>query len=107
MNVKGFILEDDQRREFVLVYEQPYGRLGKTFSLRGWQRRRLVPVQYTEPQLRSMVGGVLTTLQKLFETLPILIEHTAVASSDAVHPVSSVLGLRKKRRPNSPQYARH
>ena len=99
MNVKGFILEDDQRREFVLVYEQPYGRLGKTFSLRGWQRRRLVPVQYTERELRSMVGGVLSTLQELFE-------HTAVASSDAVHPVSSVLGLRKKRRPNSPKYAR-
>ncbi len=95
MNVKGFILEDDQRREFVLVYEQPYGRLGKTFSLRGWQRRRLVPVQYTERELRSMVGGVLSTLQELFE-------HIAVASSDAVHPVSSVLGLRKKRRPNSP-----
>jgi hypothetical protein len=41
MNVKGFIIEDDQEKEFVLLCEQPFGRSGRTFSLRGWQRLRL------------------------------------------------------------------
>ena len=66
MNVKGFIIEDNQGREFVLLCEQPFGRLGRTFSLRGWQRLRLVPLQYTEQELRKIVGGVLVTLNDLF-----------------------------------------
>ena len=66
MNVKGFILEDDQGRELVMVCQQPYTAPGKTFALRGWQRRRLVPLRYPEPELRRMVGGVLTTLHELF-----------------------------------------
>jgi hypothetical protein len=74
MNVKGFILEDDQRREFVLMCEQPFGRLGKTFLLRGWQRRRLVPLQYAEWELRKIVGEVLATLNDLFRSLPTLLE---------------------------------
>ena len=48
MNVKGFILEDDQGREFVMGCERPYAQLGRTFLLRGWQRRRLIPLQYSE-----------------------------------------------------------
>jgi hypothetical protein len=82
MNVKGFIIEDDQGREFVLVCEQPFGRLGRTFSLRGWQRRRLVPLQYTERELRKIVGGVLITLNDLFRSLPRLLDHIHGGSSD-------------------------
>ncbi|OQW32682.1 MAG: hypothetical protein A4E19_04795 [Nitrospira sp. SG-bin1] len=70
MHVKGFILEDDQGREFVLGCERSYTRIGQKFFLRGWQRRRLVPLQYTEGELRQIVGGVLVTLKELFETLP-------------------------------------
>lgn len=70
MYVKGFILEDDQGREFVLGYERPYTQIGPKFFLRGWQRRRLIPLQYTERELRQIVGGVLVTLNELFETLP-------------------------------------
>ena len=70
MHVKGFILEDDQGREFVLGYERPYTRIGQKFFLRGRQRRRLIPLQYTERELRQIVGGVLVTLNELFKTLP-------------------------------------
>lgn len=70
MNVKGFILEDDQGREFVMVCEKPYLQPGRTFSLRGWQRRRLVPLLYSERELRRIVGGVLVTLDDLFKSLP-------------------------------------
>jgi hypothetical protein len=66
MNVKGFIIEDDEGRELVMVCEQSYAASRKTFALRGWQRRRLVPLRCTEPELRRMVGGVLTTLHDLF-----------------------------------------
>ena len=70
MNVKGFILEDDQGREFVMVCEKPYLQPGRTFSLRGWQRRRLVPLNYSERELRRIVGGVLVALDDLFKSLP-------------------------------------
>ena len=70
MHVKGFILADDQGREFVLGCERPYTQIGQKFFLRGWQRRRLVPLQYTERELRQIVRGVLVTLKELFEALP-------------------------------------
>jgi len=70
MHVKGFILEDDQGREFVLECEWPYTQIGQRFFIRGWQRRRLIPLPYTELELRTIVGGVLTTLHALFEALP-------------------------------------
>ena len=89
MNVKGFIIEDDQGREFVLMCEQPFGRSGRTFSLRGWQRRRLVPLQYTERELRKIVDGMLTTLNDLFRSLPKLLEDIHSGSSDNADPVSS------------------
>lgn len=76
MNVKGFIIEDDQGREFMVVCEPPYRQLGGTFSLRGWQRRCLVPLQYTEGELRKITGGVLATLHDLFRSLPRLLEHS-------------------------------
>lgn len=81
MNVKGFIIEDDQGREFMVVCEPPYRQLGGTFSLRGWQRRRLVPLQYTERELRKIIGGVLATLNDLFRRLPRLLEHSHGVSS--------------------------
>ena len=81
MNVKGFIMEDDQGREFVVVCEPPYNRLGGTFFLRGWQRRRLVPLQYTERERRKIASGVLATLSDLFRSLPRLLEHSDGISS--------------------------
>lgn len=70
MNVKGFILEDDEGREFVMVCEKLSLQPGRTFLLRGWQRRRLVPLQYSEQELRRIIGGVLVTLDDLFKSLP-------------------------------------
>ena len=70
MRVKGFIFEDDEGREFVVGCEQPYTHIGQKFLLRGWQRRRLVPLKYTEWELRQIVEGVLVTLHELFEVLP-------------------------------------
>jgi len=93
MNVKGFIIEDKQGREFVLMCEQPFGRSGRIFSLRGWQRRRLVPLQYTERELRKIVGGALTTLHDLFRSLPRLLEHLHGTSSD--HTIAATPLTRK------------
>lgn len=90
MNVKGFIIEDDQGREFVLLCEQPLGRSGRTFSLRGWQRLRLVPLQYTERELRKIVGGVLATLNDLFSSLPRLVEHISDVSPDHAGSATSL-----------------
>ena len=75
MHVKGFILEDDQGREFVLECERPYTQIGQRYFIRGWQRRRLVPLPYTELELRKIVGGVLLTLYELFEALPLFLRH--------------------------------
>ena len=75
MHVKGFILEDDQGREFVLECERPYTHIGQRFFLRGWQRRRLVPLPYTEFELHKIVEGILGTLHELFEALPPFLEH--------------------------------
>ncbi len=69
MNVKGFILEDDQGREFVMGCEQPHAKLGRMFLLRGWQRRRLVPLQYSEREGRHIVREVLIALNDLFGDL--------------------------------------
>ncbi len=66
MHLKGFILEDGQGREFVMVCERPHVQLGKIFALRGWQRRRLVPLHHTERELRQIVGGVVIELNDLF-----------------------------------------
>ncbi|HRI37271.1 MAG TPA: hypothetical protein PLO50_01815 [Nitrospira sp.] len=69
MNVKGFILEDDQGREFVMGWERPYAQIGRTFLLHGWQRRRLIPLQYSEREARHAVGEALMALDDLFTTL--------------------------------------
>ncbi len=69
MNVKGFIMEDDHGKEFVVVCEKPYGQPEKVFALRGWQRRRMVPLQCTGQELRRITGGVVMTLNELFQSL--------------------------------------
>lgn len=66
MNVKGFILENDQGQEFVMGCEQPHAKLGRMFLLRGWQRRRLVPLRYSEQEGRHIVQEVLVALDDLF-----------------------------------------
>ena len=85
MHVKGFILEDDRGREFVVGCERPYAQLGQKFFLRGWQRWRLGPLHYTERELRQIIGGVLVTLDELFQSLPRFEEN-----SEADVPTSSV-----------------
>lgn len=69
MHVKGFILEDEQGREFVMGCEQPDAQLGRTFLLRGWQRRRLIPLQYSEQETRHIMREALMALDDLFSTL--------------------------------------
>ena len=70
MNVKGFIIEDDQGREVMMVCEQLQVGPVKTFALRGWQRRRLVPLQYTEQELHQIINSIAVTLNDLFMSLP-------------------------------------
>jgi hypothetical protein len=70
MNVKGFIIEDDQGREVMMLCEQLQVGPVKTFALRGWQRRRLVPLQYTEQELHQIINRVAITLNELCMSLP-------------------------------------
>lgn len=95
MKLKGFILEDGQGREFVMVCERSHMRVRKTFALRGWQRRRLVPLHYTEQELRQIIRGVVVTLNDLFKSLPRSFEGLDSASS--VKP-SSVTHVSRKTR---------
>ncbi len=90
MHVKGFILEDDRGREFILGCEPPYEELGEKFCLRGWQRRRMVPLQHTERELREILGGALLALHEFFEALPRLLE-SRVEDIDSIR-VSSAGG---------------
>lgn len=70
MHVKGFLMEDDQGQEFVVVCEKPSQQPGQVFALRGWQRRRMVPLPCTGPELRHITGGVRSVLQDLVHRLP-------------------------------------
>jgi hypothetical protein len=70
MKVTGFLMEDDQGQEFVVACEQPHGQPGQAFALRGWQRRRMVPLQWTGSELRHITGGVRSTLTDLVQRLP-------------------------------------
>lgn len=69
MRIKGVIFEDSQGREFVMMCGELYPEAAKVFALKGWQRRRLVPLQYTEPELRHIAKGVHATLTNLIEHL--------------------------------------
>ncbi len=91
MNLKGFLLEDGQGREFVMVCERSHMRLGKTFALRGWQRRRLVPLHHTKQELREIAAGVLITLNDLFESLPELVKDLVADSPEKGHSASLLL----------------
>lgn len=70
MHVKGFLIEDNQGREFMVICDRPYTRSARKFALRGWQRRRLVPLEYSEQERRQIVAEVLLTLNDLFTSLP-------------------------------------
>jgi hypothetical protein len=70
MDIKGFIMEDDHGQQFVVVCEKPYRQSGKAFALRGWQRRRMVPLQHTGQELRHMTRGVRSALNDLLQSLP-------------------------------------
>jgi hypothetical protein len=70
MDVKGFIMEDEQGQEFVVVCEKPYRQPKKAFALRGWQRRRMVPIQHTGQERRHITRGVRSTLNDLLQSLP-------------------------------------
>lgn len=94
MNVKGFIMEDDQGKEFVVVWEKPYLQPGKAFALRGWQRRRMVPLQCTGQELRQITGGVLITLNDFFQSLPRMPEVVENSPSDPARAAMPLLRLR-------------
>ena len=95
MNVKGVIIEDDQGRELVVVCNRSHSGLAKVFALRGWQRRRLVPLRYTEREIREVARGVLDTLNDLFKRLPTLRRDVDGASSDQESPATPLLKSRK------------
>jgi hypothetical protein len=84
MYVKGFIIEDDRGREIVALCEPPYEQPAKTYSIRGWQRLRLVPLRHTKREYRQIVGDVEATLHDLLDHLPRLSEDTAESPSDKV-----------------------
>jgi len=82
MKVKGFLIQDGQGKEFMVTCRQPYAGSRTIFSLRGWQRRRLIPLQCTEQELRQIVAGALLTLNDLFLNLPRFITNTNESSCD-------------------------
>ena len=83
MKVTGFLMVDDQGQEIVAVCDQPDGQPRKVFALRGWQRRRMVPIPCTAPELDHITGKVLMTLD------------------DLCHGLSNV-GVNSQNRPPSP-----
>ena len=96
MHLKGFILEDSQGREFVMVCERPQMQLRKIFALRGWQRRRLVPIHHTERELRQIVGGVVIELNDLFDIPTRRLEHVGkVYSNKKSSSTTPALHVRK------------
>lgn len=72
MRVKGILLEDDQGQELMLMCPSPSKPLGRTFQLRGWQRRRLVPFRHTEQEFKEIMAGVRLALNRL-DTEPLTI----------------------------------
>lgn len=69
MHIKGLIMEDSQGKEFVMLCDSPENSMGKIFSLRGWQRRRLVPLRYTERERQQVVTATLLSLSHLLENI--------------------------------------
>lgn len=72
MRVKGFLLEDNQGKELVLMCPSLSKPMGRTFQLRGWQRRRLVPFRHTEQESKEVMAGLYLAL-KLLGTKPLTI----------------------------------
>lgn len=95
MNVKGFIIEDDQGREVVLTCERLLGQSGSAFLVRGWQRRRLVPLQHTERELRQIVKQIWMTLDELFRSLPRVVDR--IDNNVESHAVTEMPHVKKAR----------
>lgn len=89
MYVKGFIIEDDRGREIVALCEPPYAKPAKTFSIRGWQRLRLIPLRHTKREYREIVGGVEATLHDLLDRFPRFSEEEEAPSPDKVGAATS------------------
>ena len=70
LQVIGIIIEDDKWKGFVMVCQSPSDWLGRTFSFRGYQRRRLVPLHHTERESQEIVAGALPTQSHLFTSPP-------------------------------------
>lgn len=70
MRFTGILLEDNQGREFVMTCLSPKDSLGKTFQLRGWQRRRLVPFRSTEEESKEVMAKVQRTLNSMGSKFP-------------------------------------
>lgn len=70
MQIKGLIMEDAQGKEFVMVCDSSSIPTSQVFSLRGWQRRRLVPVRHTEREHDQIVAAALLVLNHLVEDVP-------------------------------------
>ena len=62
-------MEDEHGKEIVVVCDKLSGRPEQVFALRGWQRRRLVPLQCTGQDLRHITGEALDTLTELLPRL--------------------------------------
>lgn len=88
MNLRGFIMEDDQGQEFVMMCQQPSTKSWTIFSLHGWQRRRLVPLHHTERELHQVVEGVLITLDDMLKAFPRPVKGADRAS---FYPTSSLI----------------
>lgn len=69
MQIKGLIMEDSGGKEFVMVCDSPTNPAGKVFSLSGWQRKRLVPLRYTEREHQQVVTAALLSLGHLLENI--------------------------------------
>lgn len=70
MRFTGILLEDNQGREFVMMCLSPKNPLGKTFQLRGWQRRRLVPFRSTEKESKEVMAKVQRALNSMGSKFP-------------------------------------
>lgn len=70
MHFTGILLEDKQGREFVMMCLSSKKPLGKTFQLRGWQRRRLIPFRPTEEESKEIMAKVRGALNSMGSKSP-------------------------------------
>ena len=100
MRLKGVIFEDDKGREFVMVCGELYPAASKVFALKGWQRRRLVPLRYTERELRQTARGVHAMLTDIVEHLSTSVGCVDNGISYKANCVNSLSKPQKRSLPN-------